>query len=654
MAERIFPGVSIEALDGKLSDVTAIATDTVLVIDRSYKGPIGTVYKVASSSTAATVFGADSPIIKSMGRAFAGGAKNVALYRVGGATASVENIFGLATTLETVEASESATENLKVYIGPEPTNPQLQAIIAKINNNIVYSNTLEGTLDLNKITVDGFSAVNNEVQLGSYQDLVPFDQIVENLGTRVIVTDNDKTTLTIPSADLSQVSKFGIMVKVNGKVVKATTDFTTGDVTFVTNETTFTAELSYVKKYTKEQLEEKEIKQKAGQSLVNSTWKQYYEALDTALTDIQDITVASVVGGDVFNVPNIADGSNEKDRLEYVNISENELGERVYEWSAFKKLYRSGDTTTEEASKADLTANGLPIVSKQFNEVDFVHRLGMWGYTRTTTGTYPNIVVGALPPKALNSKYINLWVGREPVYDSLGKIIVNGTGLLGHRLMVGTITRAAGYFATGSGFPDGDVVSDSGGAVVDLGKYLSIVVNQTINSSNIVKSAAASYAGLLTTITPGNGSTNQVLPNNTIATELKQGQLKTLQSYGYVVLQTRSKGVTVVSGNLATRLTSDYRYVSTSIMMNAVVADINDVAEPFIGKGLDGVSMVALQTALNGRMAQRQVQGYFKSFNLRIIQSGVNTLSIAHTIEAKDELRRIENTIELKRTTTYN
>ena len=651
MSERIMPGVSIEVLDGKLTDNVAITADTVLVVDRSYKGPVGTVYKVTSSSAAAIIFGSDSPIIKKMGQAFAGGAKNVALYRVGGSVASIDNVFGLATGLSTVEASDTASQDIKVYIGPEPTNPQLQTVIAKVNSNIVYSNTTEGSIDLNKVYVDGFDKQHNEIQLGSFQEYVPFEEISKNIGARVIITAQDVKEVEIPSTDLPLVSKYGVMIKVNGNPVKATTDFTTGKVTFDTKETTFTVELSYIKRFTEDELKDKEIVQKTGESLVNSSWKQYYEAFDSALKDIQDLSVRAVFVGDVFNPPNIADGSTDKDRLEYVRVTEDDFGERIYEWSVHKKLYRKGTGTTEDPALADLTTNGIPIVAKQFNEVDFVHRAGMWGFERTTNGTYPNIVVGALPPKALNSKYINLWVGRSPVYDSLGHMTTNGTGLQGHRLMVGTTTRSPGYFATGSGFPDGDVVSDSGGVAVDLGKYLSIVVNQVTSTSGLVASAGANYAGLITNVNPGDGTTNQVLPGCTVVTELKQSQINTLQALGFVVLQTKNKGVTVISGNLATQNTSDYKYLSTAVVMNALVEDINQVAEPFIGKGIDGISKVALHTALNARLALRQQQGYYIGYAMTISQTAPNVLKIAHVIQAKDELRQVFNTVELTRST---
>lgn len=653
MTERIYPGTSIEVLDGNLSNNIAIPEDTVLIVERAYTGPVGRLYYVSAAKDAATVFGSDSPLIKAMQRAFSGGAKNVALYRVGGKVASIENIFGLGTSLETAEASSIASAGLTVYIGPEPINPSLNSVIIYRNGRIIYSNVLGGEVDQGLVYVDGFNKLNNEPQVGSYTNPVPFAAVLENLGTRVVITDADVTSVTIPAEDVALVSDFGLTVKVNGRAVRAADvafDKATGVVSFVTTETTFTVEVSYVKKYTADELAESEITFENGEDLVEASWKDYYEAFDQALDDIQRITLRTVTIGDVFNVPNIANGDTDADRLEYLNIEVDESGEKVYEWSSNRYLYRKGVTTTIDIAEADLTSNGQPIVVKQYHEVDFTHRAGMWGFERTEDGIYPNIMVGVIGPKAYNTKYINLWVGKEPTYNLDGKIIVNGSGLLGHRYMVGTTNRTGGYFATDNGFPDGTPVTDSNGFIVDLGKYLSIVASQVTNSAgSIVCSAGASYAGLSATITPGDSTTNQVLPGVTLLTDLKRARLKQLQSAGYVVLENRAKGVTVVSGDLASRLTSDYRYLSTSIVMNYIAADIAEVCDPFIGKGIDGTSKVALHTALHTRFQQRQRQGFFIDYLMQLRQVAPNVIDVAYTITAKDELRQVSNSIKLSR-----
>ena len=653
MTERIYPGTSIEVLDGNLSNNIAIPEDTVLIVDRAYTGPVGRLYYVSAAKDAATVFGSDSPLIKSMQRAFTGGAKNVALYRVGGKVASIENIFGLGTSLETTEASSVASTGLSVYIGPEPINPSLNSVIIYRNSRIIYSNVLGGEVDQGLVYVDGFNKLANEPQVGSFNDPVPLALVVQNLGTRVVITDSDVKTITIPAGDVALVSDHGLTVKVNGRAVRATDvtfDKVAGTVSFVTAETTFTVEVSYVKKYTPTELEDLEITFEDGEDLVEASWKDYYEAFDQALDDIQRVSLRTVAIGDVFNVPNLANGDTDADRLEYLNVEVDESGEKVFEWSTNRYLYRKGATTTTDISEADLTSNGQPIVVKQFHEVDFTHRVGMWGFERTEDGIYPNIMVGALGPRAYNAKYVNLWVGKEPTYNLDGKIIVNGSGLLGHRYMVGTINRTGGYFATDNGFPDGTPVTDSNGFIVDLGKYLSIVASQVTNSAgSLIVSSAASYAGLAATVTPGDSTTNQVVPGVTLLTDLKRARLKQLQAAGYVVLENRSKGVTVVSGDLASRLTSDYRYLSTSIVMNYIAADIAEVCDPFIGKGIDGTSKVALHTALHTRFQQRQRQGFFIDYLMQLRQVAPNVIDVAYTITAKDELRQVSNSIKLSR-----
>lgn len=653
MTERIYPGTSIEVLDGNLlSDIT-IPEDTVLIVDRAYTGPVGRIYYVSAAKDASSLYGAESPLIKAMQRAFSGGTKNVALYRVGGKVSKIENIFGLGTGLETLEASSSASLGLSVYIGPEPINPALNAVIVYRNGRIIFSNVLGAEVDQGVVYVDGFNKLHNEPQLGSFQNPVPFADALANLGTRVVMTDSDQKTFTVPSADLPLLSDYGFTVKVNGKAIKDTAytfDKVTGEVVITTSEVTFTAEVSYVKKYTPAELEEEEITYQEGEDLVNSSWKKYYEAYDQALDDIQRINLRAVSVGDLFNVPNLANGDTDADKLTYLNIEIDEAGEKTFEWSENKFLYRKGSGTTTDISESDLTSNGQPIVVKQFNEVDFAHRAGMWGFERTEDGMYPNITVGVLGPKAYNNKYTNLWIGKEPSYNLDGKIVVNGTGLLGHRLMVGTTNRAGGYFATNTGFPDGTPIPDSNGFIVDLGKYLSIVVSQVTNTAGTsIVSAAASYAGLATTVTPGDSTTNQVLPGVILVTDLKRARLKQLQSAGYVVLENRAKGVTVVSGDLASRLTSDYRYLSTSIVMNFIAADIAEVCDPFLGKGIDGTSKVALHTALNSRFAQRQRQGYFIDFLMQLRQVAPNIIDVAYTITAKDELRQVSNSIKLNR-----
>ena len=93
---------------------------------------------------------------------------------------------------------------------------------------------------------------------------------------------------------------------VNGK---RTTRFTrsanviTIDPTVVASITNYTVEVNYIQKLTDIEKEEYEFEYKAGQDLINSTWKEYYEAFDQALRELSVSNARAVVIGDLFNVP---------------------------------------------------------------------------------------------------------------------------------------------------------------------------------------------------------------------------------------------------------------------------------------------------------------------------------------------------------------
>lgn len=669
ISERIYPSTQLEVLDGNLVSATSLPEDVVLVLGKAYKGPTGSVYNVTSTRDATAVFGASSPLIKQMQMAFTAGARNVALYRVGGKEASIENLFGLGSDLTTTEASSSADISLKVYVGPEPLAPSKDCVIVYRKDRIIHSTVSASPVNLGVVSVNGFENTDQEIYVGSFYDPVPFKEIVKEAGKRIIVSEVDKKTIDLPGYDEAKASKYGFTVLVDGK---RTTKYKAGiglnvtsplvfavvlDDSVVESKSNYTVEVSYINKLSTTELEESELVYQGGQDLINSTWKEYYEAFDQALNDLQIPVSRAVLIGDLFNVPNLANGDSDANRLEFLSIEEDEWGEKSYEWSKSKFVYQKDSTsTTEDAEEADVSSNGEPIVLKRFNEVDFSHRAATWAKTKTEEeGFYPNIVVGAIGPKVYNTKYINQWIGKAPTYNAEGQVITNGTGLLGHRLLVGSTNYAGGYYATDTGFPDGSIELDSGNTVIDLGKYLSIVVSQAVPATdatvrvNDIGSGAAAYAGLIATVTPGDGTTNRTLNGIYNSITLKADRLKALNSVGYVAFVEKTKGLSILRGSLATRLSSDFQMVGTSIVMNLIAKDITDTCDPYIGKGIDGTLMVTLHTALHTLFAERQRAGWFINYTIKLSQKGPNSLIVRYKIKAKDELLEVANQISLDR-----
>ena len=73
------------------------------------------------------------------------------------------------------------------------------------------------------------------------------------------------------------------------------------------------------------------------------------------------------------------------------------------------------------------------------------------------------------------------------------------------------------------------------------------------------------------------------------------------------------------------------------------------MCDPYIGKGIDGPTRVALHTALHTRFQQRQRQGFFIDYLMQLRQVAPNVIDVAYTITAKDELRQVSNSIKLSR-----
>ena len=115
--------------------------------------------------------------------------------------------------------------------------------------------------------------------------------------------------------------------------------------------------------------------------------------------------------------------------------------------------------------------------------------------------------------------------------------------------MVGTTTQTAGFYATDTGYPDGDPLYDSSGTIVDIGKHLSIPVLPVYMASDLYTSAgattrsgAAAYAGLLTQVAPGDSTTNIIIPGVTPIFKLKANRIQALSDAGYVVFEEKNKG----------------------------------------------------------------------------------------------------------------
>lgn len=397
-----------------------------------------------------------------------------------------------------------------------------------------------------------------------------------------------------------------------------------------------------------------------GADNINCSWKKLYELFDSALDSIEStIATELVVDQVILDAPNIADMTDlsglaaDANVLEYVRKELDENGDTVYYWSRNKVVYALGNDTTIDPVAADKDANGQPIVVHNYSEVNFAHRLAFWCHNMTEEERFVNGVIGTSGPANTTRNGLSRWIGKLPEKDISGRIIGNGTGLLGNRFMAGTINQKKGFFATDSGYPDGNPLFDSNGVIVDAGKFLTVVAQQVVpgNSSEVVN-AASLYAGLIAKVTVGNSTTNMLVPNVALPYVTKKSILNDFTGCGYVTFQEKDRGVTVVSGELATADGSDYDYISTSLIVAELVRSIRNTLDPFIGKGLNQFTLSAAQTAIETQVFEPLVKiGAIQKFDFQVIppqsveQRG--KLLVPVTIVPAFELREVNVPVKL-------
>lgn len=671
----VFPENRLEIVDGSLRPQNSVPDNVTLVIERAFTGPSNTLYLVEDMAVARQIFGANSPLIRLANNTRAANAQNIALFRIGGGAYEYVNIFGPNTSLSLTEESTKAADNIKVYVGPEPKNSARQCIIIYEGKKIIYSNVLGAEVRSSRVLVNGFNKATNTTKVGTPAEPVDFTKLKDHMGTTGTTptvqvkkaTVDDEEWYHIEVADVTgfQTGTDDVMsislTKTGTKDVLATklsadkskiliNKHVDGSSEFVKDSDTVDA--TFTKKAQSNDI--KDVVYKAGKDSMNATYKELYEAMDQALELLELVPTKALVVGDLFDAASSkVQGSQVAGALEYLMKGEDEDGYTTYTWSPTKYVYRkqgTTDKTTTDITEAELNLNGEPVVVQQFGEVDFVHRLGMFAYNKLAEGHYVNIIVGARGPANNSPRAINDWVGTPPKYDIQGNIIENGTGLLGHRLMVGTVDYSGGYFATADGFVDGDVLTDYTRFPVDLGKHLSIVASQVVPANGGTPvSGAAAYAGLVGNLGPGESTTNKSISSLFLHFDLKESKRKQLARSGYVVFQDKPVGITVYSGELATRENSDFDYISTAIAIAETSKLITKVSDPFIGRGLDFVTLTALETQLTTALGNAQKEGWFTSYSFKPRYGGANELLIPYMITTKDELRRVTHLVRLAR-----
>lgn len=309
-----------------------------------------------------------------------------------------------------------------------------------------------------------------------------------------------------------------------------------------------------------------------------------------------------------------------------------------------------------------------------YNEVNFAYKLAAICSDLTENETAVIGCIGVRPPSNhFNPAAIATWIGASPEYDDDGDVTVNGSGLLGNKFISGRGLNDLyndanqfdpGFKATESGeLDDTEVVQDSNGFDIDIGKFLSVVgswptMTNFSDSSGLgyIASGAAMYAGMLAGLAPWRGSTAKAIGGRSIrlARRLAKRHLNSLVGARYVMFNTAPDGsVVVVDGPSAALPTSDYTRNMTVRLVAEVVRQMRIVGRPFLGDPLSAVRKAAMETKMKKALAelQRLSDGALERFALGITQSPLDkvrgTAKVTLALQIINELRKLTIDIAL-------
>jgi len=316
------------------------------------------------------------------------------------------------------------------------------------------------------------------------------------------------------------------------------------------------------------------------------------------------------------------------------------------------------------ASTANTDAKGDTINS--YIEVNFAYDLANFCYNATENFQACHGIIGTNPPNSLGLADVATWVGELPEYavnpvtgvGTIASASDNGTGLLGNKFMAGAAAfrggeQYGGFIASTSGYVDNsDELSDENDALIDIGKYLSVVAAWVVHNNGYdrtgrgyIGSFAASYGGLITTLGSASAPTNKIVSSVRLPYVINASTLDDLATNRYIVLVGKPKGVVVADAPTAARPASDYNRLTTVRIVSETVQRIRNAADAFLGEPINSPQIAALETALESVLNSMKQEGKIQDsrFTLRISPQDavLGTARVDLLLVPAFELRRI-------------
>lgn len=315
-----------------------------------------------------------------------------------------------------------------------------------------------------------------------------------------------------------------------------------------------------------------------------------------------------------------------------------------------------------------------------FHEVNFAYQLSRFCAAQSEAPQADNGgcfgFIGCNGPAVLTNfslPAVQKWIGFLPTYEVNGAGVTvpatSGNGLLGIPFLVGSTSsilnqacadfangyRLPGLFQTDSGEYDGGPETDQNGYPVQLGAYLAVQGDWVLQSNGFgtyVGNIAGVIAGLVSSLDQLKAVTNKQVAGVQQLYRASLNQLDALTFADVNVMRFKGQGILPVAlhDKTAATVISDYTLTLRQRIKFLVIQTLLTEANNFIGNGTnDGLTLTALQTALNADALNLQKRGYLSSYNFTITstaaQQKAGQASIQISFVPADELVQLNATI---------
>ena len=319
-------------------------------------------------------------------------------------------------------------------------------------------------------------------------------------------------------------------------------------------------------------------------------------------------------------------------------------------------------TFAEDLNGATDSAGTLVAKAVEVREVSFLHQAAQAAYVASTNYNQVIAIVPTTPPPAsLNG--ISQWAGNPGTYQITEsgevEITVNGTGVLGTRLLAGATDYRDGAAFGGViltngdqlpnklpyGIDDQDEALDASNNPIDLGKHVVVVGahglvpkaealfpgNSTKPRGRITAtsfgSAGPLIAARLNTLAPGTEPIGPVLGQLPGFNPQQRTPRKVLNDLAALRICMVDQTGVISSIYTAALRTSDYSKISSILSANAIVDQVRALAEPVIGQAYTDAQIASLRQRIDGAMKLMVSQNYAQDIRVNMTASQLDRIN---------------------------